>query len=252
MLPALLVPDALKIAVGFGGQGGAASSNGTSGNPSYISLGSALTNGTAIPNMILRANGGGNGIAGTGAAGGGVSTGGAVTQIANLGPIGKLGMFSNNGTAANAGYAGIGGNAGGAQTGAVGASVTTVFNTFPLHGGAGGAGVGTGANTGFAGGSISLQAAVDFEGGSFTPASNIIPAGTAGNNTVVGGNGSAGIKSFRPFLNTGGSGGGSASGQVGGQGGPGGYGCGGGGGGGGTTGGRGGVGGEGLVVIISW
>jgi len=116
----------------------------------------------------------------------------------------------------------------------------------------GGAGVGTTANTGFAGGAITLQAAVDFADGTLTPASNYIPGGTAGSGTVVGGNGSAGVNLFKPFLQTGGSGGGSASGQVGGDGGKGGYGCGGGGGGGGTTGGQGGNGGDGLIVIISW
>ncbi len=213
MLPATLIPDSLKISPGAGGRGGIAAA-GVTAEPSYIALGSAITPGTSIPNLILRANGGGGGGLGTVGAAGAAGGAAAVTAITALGPIGKLGFFTNNGTAANAGYAGIAGTAGGAQTGAVGVTLTAVFNTFMLSGGAGGAGVGTTANTGFAGGAITLQAAVDFADGTLTPASNYIPGGTAGSGTVVGGNGSAGVNLFKPFLQTGGSGGGSASAQT--------------------------------------
>lgn len=252
LLPAILIPDSLKISVGAGGQGGISSSPALSGGPSYISLGSSLTTGISNPNLILRALGGTNGGTGTSSQGGSGGAAGNVTTIAVHGPISKLGFFPGNGNALNAGFPGQSGTAGGAQTGANGTAITAVFNVSPLSGGSGGAGVGTTANTGFAGGNISLQAVVSFDDGNFTPSANKITGGSAGNATIIGGNGNAGIKSLKPFLNTGGSGGGSASNQVGGDGGIGGYGCGGGGGGGGTTGGRGGNGGDGLVMIVSW
>lgn len=252
IIPAVLLPDVLKISVGVGGQGGAANTNGLIGDFSYISTGTGLTAGTAIPNLILRAAGGGFASAGGAATAGGAGGAGASTTIAQLGPLGKLGFFTNNGTATSAGYAGIQGSNGGSQNGAIGTGITTTWNVSPLSGGTGGAGINTPAQAGFAGGLLSLQSAVDFADGTFTPAASFRVGGPAGTAIIAGGNGSPGVKSFKPFLNTGGTGGGSSDGAAGGNGGDGGYGCGGGGGGGGTTGGSGGNGGPGLVVIISW
>lgn len=251
MMPAIFLPDVLKISVGPGGTGGAAGANGGAGINSYITLGAGRTAGITIPNVILSSgiNAPGGGSAGTGAAGGPAGSIPTVATIATVGPLGKLGFWSNTGTAANNGYVGLVGVIGGAQTGAVGVNITAGWNLIPFTPGASGAGVNT-VGTGFAGGSIALQAATDFADGSF-PAS-ILAGGTAGSGAAVGGNGNNGIRSMKPFLNTGGSGGGSADGQIGGQGGSGGIGCGGGGGGAGTTGGRGGAGGHGMIAIIGW
>ncbi len=254
MVPAIFLPNALKISVGAGGAGGDANTAGNSGNSSYISLGTGVGSGLVIPNLILQANPSTGGGAGTTAAAGGLGGGGSAVTIASLGPIGKAGLFSATILATNAGYAGQNGAAGGVHTGAVGASFANAWASISTTPGSGGAGINTPAQAGFAGGNISISGptAVDYAGGTITPATNLLVGGTAGSAGVPGGNGSPGIKLWRPFLNTGGTGGGSSDNAAGGNGGDGGYGCGGGGGGAGTTGGRGGNGGDGLVVIISW
>jgi hypothetical protein len=256
MIPAVFLPDVLKVSVGQGGRGGAAGTpaiSGSAGSSSFIATGVGLTAGTTIPNLILSSNGttapaGGGGGTATTAGPGGVAP--TVATIAQQGPLGKLGFWPSTGTAANAGYIGIAGTAGGAQTGAIGVTVTAGWNLIPLTAGAGGAGVNA-VNTGFAGGGITLQAAVDTADRTFTPAALHISGGFAGS-AAAAGNGSSGVVSWKPFLMTGGGGGGSSDGSTGGDGGKGGIGCGGGGGGAGATGGRGGDGGPGLVVIISW
>jgi hypothetical protein len=62
---------------------------------------------------------------------------------------------------------------------------------YSLSGGAGGAGVNT-VNTGFAGGNITLQSALDFADGSIVPAASIITGGIAGGAGAAG-DGNAGI-----------------------------------------------------------
>ena len=241
MVPAIFLPDVLKIQVGHGGQGGAASTNGTAGIASGVSFGSGLTAGGSSPNLILRGNGGSAGGAGSLTAGG---TFGAAGTVTGFGAIQQFGVSLNN-----SGQAGVGG---GAHTGNAGSPITSVFASSPLSGGSGGAGINTPAQVGFAGGALGLQSALDFGDGTLTPAAAFRAGGVAGTLGVAGGPGNAGLYSIKPFHNTGGTGGGSCDNAAGGAGGPGGIGCGGGGGGAGTTGGRGGDGGPGIVIIISW
>lgn len=242
ILPAVFLPDVLKVSAGSGGIGGNSPTGGSSGVASYVSMGNGLTLGTATPNTILRANGGGPGGSGSATAGGTAGAGAGLTGNFNHG-IG-LGLFNNN--------AGLGGVSGGTQTGGLGTTLTNVWNTLTVGGGAGGAGINTSAQVGFAGGAINLQGAVDFADGTYAPGTAFRAGGVAGTLTLPGGNGNAGVESLKPFLNTGGSGGGSCDNGAGGNGGQGGYGCGGGGGGAGTVSGRGGNGGDGFVLIISW
>lgn len=248
MMPAIFLPDSLKIIVGDGGRGGTGSGvAGTAGGISYISLGAGATTGIVAPNIILAS--GGTTPAGGGAAGGssGTAPGGTaatVSTIALTGPFSKLGFFSSTGTAANSGYAGIAGGNGGTATGGTGTSITAGA-TIPLSPGAGGGGINTVGQAGFGGGSINISGTtIDYAEGQFT---TILP-GSSGNRIDAGG----GIRSFKPFFQTGAPGGGAVDFSFGGNGGNGGIGCGGGGGGGGTTGGRGGDGGSGMVAIISW
>lgn len=245
LTPAIFLPDILSVSVGSGGLGatgsGVAGGNGTN---SYIATGVGLTAGSTIPNIILEsgANAPGGGGAGTGAAAGAAGTVPTISTAARIGSGGIFGIQKFT--------VGLVGLAGGAQTGAAGAAVTAGWNVIPLTPGSGGGGVNT-ASTGFAGGALTIQAAMDLPDGAISPAA-ILAGGTAGSNVLVGGNGNNGLQYWKPFLMTGGTGGGSADGQAGGQGGLGGIGCGGGGGGAGTTGGRGGNGGPGFVAIISW
>lgn len=244
LTPAIFLPDQLSIQVAVGGKGGAAGSPGTGGSKSFISHGVGLTALSTIPNVILQSDNQapGGGGAGTNATGG---AGGTVPTISTAGLQGAATSWGEP-----AFIVGLVGSVGGAQTGAVGTTVTAGWNLICTVPGAGGAGVNT-VSTGFAGGAISLQAALDFAEGTVSPAASIIPGGTAGSASAAG-NGSAGVQFWKPFYMTGGSGGGSSDGSTGGNGGNGGIGCGGGGGGGGVTGGTGGNGGDGAVIIISW
>lgn len=246
IFPAIFLPDVLKVSVGSGGLGstgsGVAGGNATN---SYVALGVGLTAGSTIPNLLAES---GNAAAGGGAAGAGSgnATGGSVPSIGT-----KARMAWAQAYSISTFTVGIVGATGGVATGGAGTLVNAVWNLIPLSPGSGGGGVNT-VGIGSAGGVITLQAAMDFADGSYTPASSHLPGGTAGSGAAVGGNGSAGIQNFKPFVMTGGTGGGSADGQAGGNGGKGGIGCGGGGGGGGTTGGRGGDGGNGIVAMIAW
>ncbi len=245
IFPAHCLPDILKVSVGAGGIGGQASgSAGGNATNSYVATGVGLTAGSTIPNILAES---GNAAAGGGAAGtnSGNATGGSVPSIATKARQGwaqalSLSTFT----------VGIVGASGGTATGTAGTLINAVWNLIPLSPGSGGGGVQT-TNQGFAGGVITLQAAMDFSDGTYTPASSYLAGGTAGSSSVVGGNGNAGVQNWKPFVMTGGTGGGSADGQIGGAGGNGGIGCGGGGGGAGTTGGRGGNGGNGVVIIIA-
>lgn len=242
ILPAVFLPDVLKVSAGSGGIGGNSPTGGSSGVASYVSMGNGLTLGTATPNTILRANGGGPGGSGSATAGGTAGAGAGLTTNFTHG-IG-LGLFNNIG--------GLAGVAGGAHTGAAGNPQNGVLLSLTIGGGAGGGGINTPAQAGFAGGAINLTSSLDFADGTLTPSSGFRSGGVAGTIATPGGNGNAGVESLKPFVNTGGSGGGSCDNGAGGNGGQGGYGCGGGGGGAGTVSGRGGNGGEGLVLIISW
>jgi hypothetical protein len=243
LIPAIFIPDVLWVQVGNGGAGGAANSAGAIGLGTSIYYSTGLTAVTK-PNLVVvsAANNQTAAGAGTAAAAGSAGTTGAPGTNATIAATAALAITSF--------LTGDNGVIGGAQTGAVGTDITAGWNLVALTGGAGGAGVNN-VNTGFAGGNVTLQAALDFADGAESPAASIIAGGTAGG-AVAAGNGNSGIQLFRPFYMTGGSGGGSSDKDVGGNGGNGGYGCGGGGGGGGTTGGTGGNGGDGFAIIISW
>ena len=233
-IPASFLPDTLYINVGLGGAGGAASTTGSAGNLSYVSM---QPNTTAF-NILLQ-----SGSAAPTAGGGGTSsvagvggTGSTAWTYASF-VFGQLGMITT--------VAGQNGANGGSQT-SNGVSITpTLF----IAGGAGGAGVSSGtAGSSHNGG--------DIIGTGFL---NTITGGIADSTTLIQGNAGwtniDGVSSYEPMFFTGGSGGGSAntSSRAGGRGGNGSFGCGGGGGGGAYsgTGGAGGNGGDGLVIITT-
>jgi hypothetical protein len=242
IMPAFLLPDVLKVWPGNPGLGGSGSGvGGGSAGRSIILTGIGVAS-TQIPNTILVASSlsAGGGAAGTNT---GAATGGSVPTVAAKGTTGWAGSVS-----IQVFTVGLVGAAGGNASGAAGSNITAGWNTIPLTPGSGGGGV-TGAGTGFAGGTIALQAAMDCADISFPSA--IVSGGAAGGAGAAG-PGNAGITCFKPFVMTGGTGGGSSDGAAGGAGGNGGIGCGGGGGGGGTTGGRGGDGGPGMIAIAAW
>lgn len=233
--PSIFLPDTMYIQVGNGGQGGAASSNGSAGIKSIISAAKSVT----TPNVILEgcnaAPGGGG--AGTGSAGG---TGGSVPTVAVTRVTHGWGEWFS--------IVGLVGGAGGAQTGAVGTDITA-WALIPLSPGAGGAGCTT---TDFAGGNQSNNSGATMDIGNqmyFTTGTGQVAKG--GTAAGAGVDGSGGLQRITPFFNSGGAGGGSNNSGQAGHGGTGGYGCGGGGGGAGATGGKGGNGGSGLVVIVT-
>lgn len=232
-VPLFLLPDQLYVQVGIGGEGGAATVDGSAGSLSYICAVPNISSGNG--NIVQKsggntaAQGGAKGTGGAGGAGGAGETPTSFTTI--LAPW----LALLNGVSVG-GQAGV---AGGAQTGAVGTSVTFAAGGLPVTGGAGGGGT-PAANTNYAGGDITKPSG----------ALEWIP--TVAGGAAAGGAGDC-YQSWRPFVSTGGSGGGTngASG-TGGAGGCGGPGSGGGGGGGGVTGGAGGRGGDGLVIIWAW
>lgn len=228
LIPASLLPDVLYIMVGRGGLGGAAASNGTQGERTYVSL----VNNSIISATLIACASTVNAIHGSpGTAGGGGAGGaGGTASTANLAQGHNLGLFT-----ARAGQAG---GAGGAHTGAIGTAVTFGSGGLPITGGAGGGGTNT-ANTDFGGGAITGAGMMP------TIAGGLAAAGRGQDGISLSGNPMWG--------STGGSGGGTAGAAgVGGDGGNGGYGSGGGGGGGGVTGGNGGRGGDGLVLLSCW
>lgn len=242
VVPAIFVPNILRILVAKGGRGGAAGQSGEAGNETSIFLGRGLSS-IVRPNIFLRCAGGPGSTSGNPGFNGGTATNFTLADIG--GTVALLGIFSNTGIATNIGHNGVPGSNGGSSTTFNASNLTGVWNVISISGGTGGAGASS--TTAGIGGTITLQAAVNFEGGGFYYPSNIISGGASG-----GGNGNAGVRSLTPFFNTGGTGGGSSVAGTGGNGGDGGYGCGGGGGGGGATGGRGGNGGDGIAIITSW
>jgi hypothetical protein len=220
-IPANLCPENLKITIGNGGNGGAASSNGTVGGATIIEP--FRTIGTSATYLLI-ANGGGAGGGGNAVARGIAGTGGiiATTTSAN---------YSNEGVLSLS--AGQDGDIGGAAAGTVGVSQDLSTQTSPFSGGAGGGGAGTSNNN----------------GGNQTGFADIV---TVPGGTVTIPNGGDGFFRLNPFYSTGGAGGYGNNVGSGGNGGNGALCCGGGGGGAGTTGGRGGNGGNGLVIITCW
>ncbi len=222
LIPAFLLPDILYVQVGLGGLGGAANTNGSTGQRSLILRTNAAV--AASHNVVLAS---GNAVATAGTVAGAAGTGETTSGQAQSAYIG-LGVFVT--------VAGASGAAGGVVGGAVGGSVTQ-FATSLTCGGAGGGSTPT-ANTNNAGGNITAAGVYP-----------VVSGGIAG-----GGTGADGYSTFLPsFYTAGGAGGGSnGAAGVGGDGGEGGLGSGGGGGGAGVTGGAGGKGGDGYVCIVAW
>lgn len=236
MIPAIFLPDLLCVQVGNGGLGGVPgvnSGNGGNGVNSFVSFSKTAV----LPNIVaysgVNAPGGGGGGA-TAAAG----AGGTVPTISISQPLQQAGASFNT--------VGIVGAAGGAVTGANGTAVSNTWSAVPTGPGAGGGGIATTPN--FSGGSVAATAVADFGvAGKYN--TQIAAAGT-GTGAAI--NGSAGLRQWKPFLQSGGAGGATNDSATAGNGGDGGIGSGGGGGGAGATAGNGGNGGPGLVVIICW
>jgi hypothetical protein len=221
------IPDTLYVQVGTGGAGGAASTFGTAGTRSFVSLQ------PSIGSTISIAGSGTAGAAGGTSGSGGTAVGEPAATQTNINFL-TLSTFLNTSGVNAIGNAGL-----------VTAPDLTPLTSQIVSAGAGGPGWNTTTVSGINGASILST--------SFSP---LISGGTlatgTGNNA---GNGADGITSWKPFFSTGGAGGGSASGGNGGNGGNGGIGSGGGGGGGcplANVAGRGGRGGDGLVIIISF
>jgi hypothetical protein len=233
IIPAFFLPDTLYVNVGKGGRGGAATTIGSAGLRTFVSV---TPNSTINAANIVLQSGAAAALPGAAGATGGASAGGAAETISTL----ALCQLSTMGIASF--IAGKVGAAAGAATGAAGGANTLLATSIvPTSGGAGG-GTTPAANTEFAGGA---QTGV----GVFPT----LAGGLGGGNPGRGGMRENGV-GLLPWLTYGGAGGGTggAAATLGGDGGNGGVGSGGGGGGGGVTGGRGGDGGDGLVLIVSW
>ena len=222
--PACILPDVLWVQVGLGGAGGAASTNGSSGTNSFVSV---QPDGNTY--NLLCTSGANPGVGGNAGTSSGTAAGGAAGTTATIANAAfmLLGNFVST--------AGRAGATGGVATGGAGGAGAMLASSINATG-SGGGGTGT-ANTNFAGGTCSV-------------ASGLIFYPTIAGGIAAGGRGNDGGFIRKPFTLGAGTGGGSngASG-VGGSGGNGGISCGGGGGGGGVTGGKGGNGGSGLVII---
>jgi hypothetical protein len=225
-IPAIFIPDQLKITVAAGGTGGVTGSGGATAGNTFVD---SARGADATSTRLIQVNGGAGGSVGSAA--GSVAGGGA-------GAIGTQGnaVYQSLGT-----WLSIAGQAGAASgvTGATGVSIVIVDSGKPVSGGASGGGK-TAAN-------------VNNVGGDITGIPGAIP-------TVTGGaalsDGTSGYFSQVPFFSLGGAGGGANAGGTGGRGGNGGPGSGGGGGGAGLTSGTGngpgGNGGPGMVIITCW
>jgi hypothetical protein len=218
------LPDTLYVQVGLGGAGGAASTNGSAGTRSFVSL-QPIT--TAAQNFIA-------------ASGATAAAGGIVNIISNAaGEIASTQTTATFYTLSN--FISTAGTTAVQSLGILfGPDITPLTSQITCPG---------------AGGS-SYNASTVYSGSSIlaTSISPLIQGGasaiSSGSNA---GNGANGITSWKPFYSTGGAGAGSSLSGSGGNGGNGGIGSGGGAGGAGFLGGgRGGNGGDGLVVIISF
>ena len=235
LIPAMVLPDVLYVAVGRGGAGGASvtlvnnAAAGSNGIGSFVSIAPS----TAAIYVACFANGGsgaGNNVVGANTAG---LAAGVATQ-ANNALMSGLGQFF-----ALAGHSGAAG-----PTGTATALSYPATGLLLSGGGAGGGG------NGFTGGNLNVP--TSFPG--FPLFGNGRDGGLAASTANPGGDG---LSLFQPLMSIGGAGGGSSSSITsgvgrGGRGGNGGIGCGGGGGGAGPSGtgsGAGGKGGDGLVII---
>lgn len=221
IVPTMLLPSSLWVSVSNGSLGASANAtNGLQGEGSCVLMYALPTGAVAVGNILLIANGGGQGIStGTGGAAGTVMT----SSLARWSTL----AFWNS-------QVGVAGGAG-----ATGAGVAVAFNaTLPLTGGGGGSG--------------STTAAI---GGGITAQAGYLGIPTILGGALGGGAGFAGMGTNKPWGGCGGTGGGSIAGAgVGGAGGNAGwYGCGGGGGGNAqTTSGNGGNGGPGYCLIVAF
>jgi hypothetical protein len=221
-IPAIFLPDSLRLVVAAGGNGGTTGGGNTAGN-TFVE---AARGSAVAATYVLQVNGGSGGTLGT--AGGNVGGGGG-------GGLGAIinGVYQSLGTWVSvAGQSGANsGNAGNAGL------VQTIVDTgLPITGGASGGGKVAGGGTSNAGGNIT----------GFGSAIPTLPGGTSG---VTG---TSGVFSQTPFYSLGGAGGGADANGTGARGGNGNYGCGGGGGGAGVANGPGGNGGPSIVIITCW
>lgn len=238
IIPAICLPDTLRLYCAEAGGGGAANAAGTAGGITYIAANSSFSSNA---DYLLKANGGNGGAAGSNAganaAGGTVGAGGA-------------GAGQDNWIASSGVYYPVPGTAG-ATGGSTGAGTNIAFgsnnNTFTSGAGGGASGVG---NNDAAGGAVTA----------------LLPHPGLAGGAAGGGDGLRGITTWglkdiscgalgnlwSVLMACGGTGGGSSGAGTGGRGGDGGqFGCGGGGGGGGITGGRGGDGAPGAIIIVA-
>lgn len=242
LYPAYLLPDILYVSVGFGRDGAAAGTGGSSGALSYVSTQPSPLGIYVLAQSGDRAAGGGAGGTNTGTGAGAGGSAGTAWTYANY-PLNAMGMITS--------AAGQAGGAGGANTPTNAPNITPLLT---VTGGAGGGSTNVGGTT--------LGQPGNVLGSGFLPT---ISGGTNENATATIRGGKAGFMGIKPttesYLNkpmmfTGGSGGGAGgnSGLSGGTGGNGSYGSGGGGGGASysSTGGSGGRGGDGLVLISCW
>jgi hypothetical protein len=237
LVPACIIPDILYIQALLGGAGGSATTTGSSGTNTYVSISQSTDQDNLIFKVQQTFPSGGQGI--TGSAGGGAGNVGTSPGLTQQGIWSTLGIYQSINPPNNDGK--NGGNS--SQDG------TNAITHFSITlGGAGGGGT---------------TGTVASNGGNVVGTSPIatIPGGI-GNASSGGGNGSSYNSNIPtafkmgqslPFFGTAGSGGGGGGTSAnGGNGGNGGIGCGGGGGGGGLVGGSGGNGGPGMVAIWTW
>ena len=231
LFPSFFLPETLYILVGRGGLGQTPTSNGTSGEISFICI-SPTTADTA--NIILKSGTIGPTCSNSNAAG----SAGTVFPLTG-GYISYLGLINT--------VAGVVGYGGGTNASPIGSPIL-ILNI--VTGGAGGGAVRSVGNTSNDGGGLT--------GSGFIPSFNggITIGTTDGQSGVSFNYPTPDIPKSNPMVFTGGLGGAGMNNTNGGRGGNGSFGCGGGGGGGSTTGngipGSGGDGGDGLVIITCW
>jgi hypothetical protein len=235
LIPAMVLPDVLYIAVGRGGAGGASitaadSTTGMAGSNGTFSIVNIATTNNSIYTVCF-ANGGLGASTVTNGATNTAGTGAVIAaqSSANLSGLGQFFALAG-------------------QTGATGPTGNPTALSYPTTGlllSGGGAGGGGQNNLG---GNITAPTQASF---------SLITTRTGGTQATIAGPGADGLSLFQPLMSIGGAGGGSSSSVTsgvgsGGRGGNGGLGCGGGGGGAGPSGtgsGAGGNGGDGLVII---
>ena len=232
IVPAFYLPDKLYILPGYGGTGGAADTNGITGNPSFIFY---YPDSNFQSQNLLATSAGLNSQAGAGVKGaaGSPGTGGGGASAPTITTVQSIGVAAF--------FGGNSGASGGAAAGA-GNSASWTTNAAFLFGGSGGGG--SSSVTNGAGGGVTLTSFVG-------PVTEATPKAAAGGANP----GSGGYLLRAPnyhLFGFGGLGSGGVDNAVGAAGGNGAPGCGGGGGGSGTTGGAGGNGGPGFVVITGW